>query len=155
VVVATPHLQVTGKLVVAFYLACLYIGAVSLLVFYHSILCKRALFSVTILDVLAASDSTLLNEWDIYRLEKEAFKQAGKSEPRELEGQPWVPWLLGAVYAFALVTPALVAAGPADASVLLLLGLGLVVIWRIEEVGFRDFVSSLRRFFARVVGTLD
>jgi hypothetical protein len=136
--------------------ASLYVGAVLLLAFYRSILCKRALFSATVLDcVSSANDSTVLDEWDSYRLEKEAFTQGGASKPRELVGQPWIPWLLGAVYALALAAPGLIGAGPAGASFILLLGLGLVVHWRIQEVGFRDFVSSLRRFFARVISALS
>ena len=147
-----PHIHVTGKLVVEFYLICLYVGAVSLLVFYHSIACKRALFNATILDyVSTTNDPSVLSEWDVYELERETFKQAGGSEPHELDGQPWVPWLLGTVYAFTLAAPALLAAGPAHASVLLLLGLGLAFIWRIEQVGFRNSASSLWRFLARVL----
>ena len=152
---ATPHIHVTGRLVIGFYVACLYVGAVSLLAFYRSILCKRALFSATVLDcVSSANDSTVLNEWDGYKLEKEAFSRAGASEPRELVGQPWIPWLLGAVYVLALAAPGLTGAGPAHASVILLLLLGLAILWRIQEVGFRDFVSSLWRFFARVISAL-
>jgi hypothetical protein len=153
---AAPHIHVTGRLVFGFYVASLYVGAVLLLAFYRSILCKRALFSATVLDcVSSANDSTVLDEWDSYRLEKEAFTQGGASKPRELVGQPWIPWLLGAVYALALAAPGLIGAGPAGASFILLLGLGLVVHWRIQEVGFRDFVSSLRRFFARVISALS
>ena len=152
---ATPHIHVTVALVIGFYLACLYVGGVSLIVFYRSILCKRALFNATVLDCVSSSnDSTVLSEWDSYKFEKEAFKRAGASDPRELVGQPWIPWLLGAVYALALAAPGLIGAGPAHGSVLLLLGLGLAVLWRIQQVGFSDFVSSLRGVFARVFSGL-
>jgi hypothetical protein len=153
---ATPHIHVTEKLVFWFYLVWLYAGAVILLAFYRSILCKRALFSATVLDCVSpANDSTVLKEWDGYKLEEEAFKQAGASKPLELVGQPWIPWLLGMVYALALVAPGLIGAGPAGAAFILLLGLGLFVLWRIQEVGFRDFVSSIRRFFTRVISALS
>lgn len=152
----TPHIHLTGGLASILYIAWICFGVVPILVSNNSIRCKRALFSPAIFDRAAAgSCAAAPNEWDIYRFEKEAFEQAGMSEPRELEGQSWVPWLLGAIYGVVVIVPILViaahSAGLAGAGRLVLLLLLYGVILTTSNVGFGRCVSSLRRFLAQVI----
>src|SRR5262249_21703732 len=152
----TPHVRVTWQLIVTLYVAWLAYGAAPLVMFYRSIRCKRVLFNPTIFDrAFAGSNATAVNEWNVYRFEKEAFQQVGLSEPRELEGQPWVPWLLGAIYGIAMITPIAVTAvtveGVAHGGFVLLFLLGCGLFLTIKYFGgLHEFVSTIRRFFAQV-----
>lgn len=106
----TPHIRFTRTLVVVPYFVWICFGTIVLLAFYHSIRCKRALFSPAIFNRVPAGNRVGVSNyyWDIYRFEREAFKQADASQPRELEGQPWVPWLLGIIYGLTVIVPLVV-----------------------------------------------
>ena len=142
-------------------LALFAVAAVPLVIFFRSMLCKRALFGTVISDrPLQGTDPA---DWDVYRFEREAFLRAGASEPVEWEGSPWVPWLVEGGYAFGVAIPFLISNNPilhgflTDSTVIGLY-IGLLtfacsrVFFSILGYGIRDSAAALRRVRDRTHG---
>jgi Protein of unknown function (DUF3592) len=88
---------------------------IPLMAFFRSVLCEQALFSAAVASREPEPGESAIPEAesDIYRLEQQAFGEAGIKEPREWEGAPSLRWLVAAVYVIALGVPILVSNGPA------------------------------------------
>jgi hypothetical protein len=153
---ATPHINITIGFLIGLYLAWLFIGVVTIMIFYRSIRCKRALFSLSIVErPMTGASAQSFNEWNLYEFETEAFKRAGEIEPREFEGEQWILWLLGGVYGLAILIPMLIALGPVNFGLLFLFLFVLLSGLRIANTGLSKFVSLLRGILARIVRALD
>jgi len=88
-------------------------------------------------------------QWDIYQLEREAFLQAGLTEPSEWEGRRWIRWLAIEVYALVIGLPILVTAGPITfleliLAVVLYLGFFTIVVGLAAAGGVREFVQIIK-----------
>jgi hypothetical protein len=108
-----PHIHVSGQ-TVAQYLSLvlavvLIFGIVPLVVFFHSVRCKRSLFTPASGGSnrrVARSTASVSTEWNIYELERTAFTAFGIPHPREWESTPLIGWLVGIIYGGAILSRA-------------------------------------------------
>ena len=94
--------------------------------------------------------------WDIYQLEKEAFIQAGLTEPSEWEGRRWIRWLVIEVYALVIGLPLLIIVGPLHLlelvfAFVLYLGISTIMIGLASAGDAREFVGDAREFIQIIV----
>jgi hypothetical protein len=78
------------------------VGVLPLVVFFRSVRCKRALLGAfTAIPTRTAADEAAARQpdWDVYRLERDAFAAVHLPEPREWESRGWISWLVFAAYA--------------------------------------------------------
>jgi hypothetical protein len=81
--------------------------------FFKSVQCKRALLSPVLAGRKISAPGAAENPaaWDVYRFERDAFRQAGAACPREWEASPWLGRLIVVLYVLAVGVPLLLRLG--------------------------------------------